>query len=74
MEVAITVDDPVFQTKPVSFVGNLKRATLQQRDPERDSDAHKYECDPEADARDIYSSTNNPYSDDNTAERIFGIK
>jgi hypothetical protein len=64
MELAITVDDPVFLREPFTFVGELVRSS--------EPLAATWDCDPETSLRELYSTVNNPYPDDTAAERILG--
>ncbi len=66
MELAITVDDPVFLKEPFTFVGHLKR-TVQPP-------VGSWDCDPEVAAAELYMTFDNPYPDDTTAEKYFGIE
>ena len=68
MELAITVDDPVFLREPFTFVGNLKRTQ------EAPISSGVWDCDPEVAAAELYLTFQNPYPDDTTAEKYFGIK
>ena len=68
MELAITVDDPVFLKEPYTFVGTLKRTI---EDP---VSAGVWDCDPEVAAAELYLTVKNPYPDDKTGEKYFGIK
>ena len=50
----------------VTFVGSLIRTNQKP--------IGSWDCDPEAGARELYDTINNPYPDDTTAEKYFGIK
>ena len=67
MEVVFIVDDPVFLKNTFTWTGVQRRVTAQAL-------TNAWECDPESDAREIYSTFKNPYPDDNTLERFFNIK
>ena len=66
MEVVFIVDDPVFLKDKFTWTALLSRATGEFE--------NSYECDPESEAIQIYSTFKNPYPDDNTLERFLNIK
>ena len=66
MELAITVEDPLFLKEPFTFVGSLRRT--------RQVPVGSWDCDPDAAARELYDTFKNPYPDDTTAEKYFQIK
>jgi hypothetical protein len=66
MELSITVEDPLFLTKPFTFVGNLKRTDQKQ--------IGTWDCDPASAAQALYDSFKNRYPDDKTGEQYFGTK
>lgn len=66
MELAITVEDPLFLKEPFTFVGALKRT--------RQAPLGSWDCDPDVAAKELYETFKNPYPDDTTAEKYFGIK
>ena len=66
LEVVYIVDDPVFLKETFTWTAKLVKATAPF--------LNQYDCDTESQEREIYSTFKNPYPDDNTAERFFGIK
>jgi hypothetical protein len=66
MELAITVEDPLFLKEPFTYVGALKRT--------RQTPVGSWDCDPDVAAKELYETFKNPYPDDTTAEKYFGIK
>jgi hypothetical protein len=64
MELAITVEDPLFLKEPYTFVGTLKRSTGQM--------LATWDCDPEVAVSELYQTVNNPYPDDTTPAKYKG--
>ena len=66
MELSITVEDPLFLTKPFTFVGNLKKTEEKQ--------IGTWDCDAAVAAKELYDTFKNPYPDDKALEQYFGNK
>jgi hypothetical protein len=65
IELSITVEDPLFLTEPFTFVGNLRRTSQVP--------ANTWDCDPKVPGRELYETFRNPYPDDTTGPKYFGI-
>jgi hypothetical protein len=66
LELAITVEDPLFLKEPFTFVGSLQRT--------KDTPIGSWDCDPDVAARELYDTFQNPYRDDTTASKYFQIE
>ena len=66
LELSITVEDPLFLTKPFTFVGNLNRTKEEQ--------TGTWDCDPAVAAKELYDTFKNRYPDDKTEEQYFKNK
>ena len=60
MELEITVEDPLFLTAPFVFTGMLEKT---DQEP-----INAWDCDPETGLKELYQTSNNPYSDDPTPD------
>jgi hypothetical protein len=66
LELSITVEDPLFLTKPFTFVGNLQRTDQKM--------INTWDCDPAVAAKELYDTLKNRYPDDKAAEQYFKDK
>ena len=66
MELAITVEDPLFLTKPFTFVGTLKKTN--------DKQIGTWDCDAAVAAKELYDTLKNRYPDDKAGEQYFPEK
>ena len=66
MELSITVEDPLFLTKPFTFAGNLERSEQKQ--------IGTWDCDTEVAAKELYDTFKSRYPDDRTLEQYWGNK
>jgi hypothetical protein len=62
MELAITVDDPLFLKEPFTYTATLNRT--------KEALVGSWDCDPESAIKELYQTFRNPYPDDTTGRKL----